>query len=129
MTDETLEVTETTEEQEVVVKTPVHYADSSNRVHSFDCQETADIVGTDGLTLIEGDVYEWVEANPLIITMTEDEILQARKAAYANTSTGSDVLFIEYQALVAKESDSAEAAKEAWLARREEIKLEYPKSS
>lgn len=73
-----------------------------------------------GSILVDG---EWVEPQE-----TEEEILAKRAQAYANAINGSDALFIEYQALLAKGSENAETAKEAWLARREEIKLQYPKT-
>lgn len=80
------------------------------------------------------DVAEWLESNDWaelpddfgVTPATDEELTAQRQQAYADTTTGSDRLFIEYQALLAKGSDGAEAAKDAWLARREEIKQEYP---
>ncbi len=57
---------------------------------------------------------------------TDEEIEALRQTAYSNTSTGSDRLFIEYQAAIAQGSDTAEDKKTAWLARRDEIKAEHP---
>lgn len=54
-----------------------------------------------------------------------EEIEALRSTAYADILTGSDRLLNDYQASIALGADDAEDKKEAWLARREEIKAEY----
>lgn len=50
----------------------------------------------------------------------------ARKAAYANTQTGSDRLFAEAQRMQMMGESGWEAVRDAAIARYEEIKLEHP---
>jgi len=59
----------------------IYYFDTNNRVYSFDSQETADKVGVDGLTLIDGDVQEWVKANPLVIELSAQQQIDALEAS------------------------------------------------
>lgn len=82
------------------------------------------------------EVNEWLETNEWadlpedfgVTPPTDEEIEAMREVAYADTVTGSDRLFIHYQAAIADEAaeDVIAQRKAAWLARREEIKQEHP---
>lgn len=79
-------------------------------------------------------VEEWLKSNEWadlpegfgVPELSEDDILRMRSEAYADKDNGSDRLFIEYQALLAKGSSNADDKKAQWLDRREEIKSQYP---
>lgn len=79
-------------------------------------------------------VNEWLKDNDWMkvpigfwgALTSSDQAEALRTSAYADSLTGSDRLFIQYQAALANGSADAEAKKQEWLDRREEIKSLYP---
>lgn len=67
-----------------------------------------------------------IKINEDKLKRTNEEIEALRSKAYTDPLTGSDKLLNDYQASIALGADDAEYKKAAWLARRDEIKSEYP---
>lgn len=63
-----------------------------------------------------------------VTPLTIEEVQYNRTVIFADPVNGSDKLFIEYQASLAKGSsvEVAEEKKTLWLTRRDEIKAEHP---
>lgn len=96
-------------------------------VWEFDDDQVDDGHVPDGLIRMSTEEIN-SHLNPPVEPMTRESVNALRRAAYADSLTGSDPLYIEYQREI-ESGASAEvmtAAKEAWLGRAAEIAAEYP---
>lgn len=104
-----------------------YFKDENDNIFAYDDEQVSAGYGSDFTAITEDEKDELIASKVIEVTYTDEEIIELRAAAYADSTTGSDRLFIEYQALLAQDlTEEAEEAKTAWLARRDEIKSEYP---
>lgn len=105
----------------------LYFKSNSGDVFAYETQADYDEFAPDGLNSMTGaEVDEHL--NPAPKHLSREEVSELRRIAYADPITGSDPLYIEYQREIAVGASEtiAQAARQAWLDRADEIAAEYP---